>query len=105
MTMRNALFVILSAFLGSCATSSEPRSHGAAVVGATGGAVGGAAVGYSSAGLLCTIGGPLCALVVIPAAIVGGLIGGVAGSVADRVSAQPVPSDGVPADTSVPPGG
>lgn len=105
MTMRNVLFVILSAFLAGCATSSEPRSHGGAVVGAAGGAVGGAAVGYSSAGMLCTLGGPLCALVVIPAAIVGGLIGGAAGSVVDRVSAQPVPSGGAPADTSVPQGG
>ncbi len=103
--MNKLFFVFLCAALTGCASNSEPRSHGGAVVGATGGAVGGAAVGYSSAGILCTIGGPLCALVVIPAAIVGGLIGGVAGSVADRVSAQPVPSDGAPADTSVSQGG
>ena len=54
-----------------------------AVVGAGGGALAGGAMAYSSAGLMCTIGGPLCAILVIPAAIVGGLVGGVAGGVID----------------------
>jgi hypothetical protein len=56
-----------------------------AVIGGAGGAAGGAALGYGSAGVLCTVGGPLCALVVVPAAIVGGLVGGVAGGVIQNV--------------------
>jgi hypothetical protein len=56
-----------------------------AVIGGAGGAAGGAALGYGSAGVLCTIGGPLCMLVVVPAAIVGGLVGGVAGGVIQNV--------------------
>ena len=46
-----------------------PTSHAGTALGAGGGALGGAAMGYSSAGILCTIGGPLCMLIVIPAAL------------------------------------
>jgi hypothetical protein len=52
-----------------------------ALVGAAGGAGVGAMSGYSSAGLLCTIGGPLCLAIVVPVALVGGVVGGVAGDV------------------------
>lgn len=57
-----------------------------AVVGAAGGAGFGALSAQSSAGLLCTIGGPLCWVVVVPAAIVGGVVGGVAGAAVDAVT-------------------
>lgn len=60
-----------------------------AVVGAAGGAAIGAASAQASAGLLCTVGGPLCLIVMIPAAIVGGLVGGVTGGVVDAVTADP----------------
>jgi hypothetical protein len=59
------------------------------VAGAAGGAAGGAAIGYGAAGLLCTIGGPLCMIVVIPAAIVGAVAGGTVGSVADAIGSDP----------------
>jgi len=59
-----------------------------AVVGGVGGAGIGAAMGQASAGLLCTIGGPLCLLYVVPAAIVGGLVGGVAGGVIDSATSD-----------------
>ena len=65
-------------------------------MGAMGGAGAGAAMGYSSAGLLCTIGGPLCLIVVVPAAIVGGVVGLAAGGVVDAVSAGPRPQAGPP---------
>jgi hypothetical protein len=80
--------------------------NGGKVVGAVGGAGAGAAMGYSSAGLLCTLGGPLCLIVVIPAAIVGGVVGLAAGGVVDAVSAGPRPQEGPPpADTSALQGG
>jgi hypothetical protein len=63
--------------------------NGGAVVGAAGGAAVGAVSAQASAGLLCTIGGPLCLIVMIPAAIVGGLVGGVTGGVIDAVTADP----------------
>jgi len=44
---------------------------------------------YSSAGMLCTIGGPLCMLVVVPVAVVGGLVGGAAGAAIDAVATDP----------------
>src|SRR5436190_3055362 len=69
--------------------STRPGRHDAAVLGTAGGAAGGAALGYGAAGMLCTIGGPLCMIVVIPAAIVGALVGGTAGTVADAVAADP----------------
>jgi hypothetical protein len=59
------------------------------VAGAAGGAAGGAAIGYGAAGLLCTIGGPLCMIVVIPAAIVGAVAGGTIGTVADAIGSDP----------------
>jgi len=57
--------------------------NGGAVIGGVGGAGVGAAMGQASAGILCTIGGPLCAFVVVPAVIFGGLIGGTAGAIGD----------------------
>ena len=59
-----------------------------AVAGGVGGAAIGAGVGQASAGLLCTIGGPLCLIYVVPAAIVGGLVGGVAGGVIDSATSD-----------------
>src|ERR1700704_3542480 len=46
-----------------------------AVIGAAGGAGIGALSAQASAGLLCTVGGPLCLIVMIPAAVVGGPLG------------------------------
>ena len=60
-----------------------------AFVGAAGGAGLGAMSAYSSAGMLCTIGGPLCMVVVVPVALVGGLVGGVAGAAVDAVATDP----------------
>ena len=79
--------LILVIFSGCAGTPEQPedKSHGGKIVGAAGGAVGAGVMAYSSAGLLCTIGGPLCAIVVIPAAIVGALVGGAAGSVVDAI--------------------
>jgi hypothetical protein len=69
--------------------STRPARHQGAVAGAAGGAAGGAAIGYGAAGMLCTIGGPLCMIVVIPAAIVGAVAGGTVGTVADAIGADP----------------
>jgi hypothetical protein len=112
------LFSILCALVVGCAaapkgdnaveesTNRPNAGHGGKVVGALGGAGAGAAMGYSSAGLMCTISGPLCLFVVVPAAIVGGVVGLAAGSVVDAVSGAPRPQGGPPpADTSVPLGG
>lgn len=71
-------------FEGSGASYAE-----GAVLGAAGGAGVGAMSAKASAGLLCTIGGPLCLIVVIPAAIVGGLVGGLAGAAADAITSDP----------------
>lgn len=74
------------------AAQFEPEGGGineGAVIGAAGGAGIGAMSAKASAGLLCTIGGPLCLIVVIPAAIVGGLVGGVAGGVVDALTTDP----------------
>jgi len=68
---------------------SQVRYADGAVIGATGGAGIGAMSGYSSAGILCTIGGPLCMMIVVPVAVVGGLVGGVAGAAVDAVTADP----------------
>ena len=59
------------------------------MLGTAGGAAGGAALGYGAAGVLCTIGGPLCMIVVIPAAIAGAVVGGTAGTVVDAINADP----------------
>jgi hypothetical protein len=61
-----------------------------AVIGATGGAGIGAMSAYSSAGLLCTIGGPLCMMVVVPGAVAGGLVGGLAGAAVQAVTTDPL---------------
>jgi hypothetical protein len=106
---------ILCMLLVACA-GSPPRDdaqvekstsgNGGKVVGAVGGAGAGAAMGYSSAGLLCTISGPLCLIVVVPAAIVGGVVGLAAGGVVDAVSAGPRPQAGpLPGGTSALQGG
>mgnify|MGYP006196646875 CR=1 FL=1 len=67
--------------------------RGSAVEGTVIGAAGGAGIGAmsakASAGLLCTVGGPLCWIVMIPAAVVGGVVGGLAGGVADAVTSTP----------------
>ena len=82
------------------------KRHDGKIVGTLGGAGAGAAMGYSSAGMMCAISGPLCLVVVVPAAIVGGVVGLAAGSVVDAVSAQPKQQGAAPpADTSAPRGG
>lgn len=68
------------------APAGETRHHEGKVIGGAGGALAGGAMAYSSAGLLCTIGGPLCAVVVVPAAILGGVIGLAGGTVVDKVN-------------------
>jgi ABC-type uncharacterized transport system auxiliary subunit len=60
-----------------------------AVIGAAGGAGIGAMSAKASAGLLCTLGGPLCWIVMVPAAIVGGVIGGLAGGAVDALTTDP----------------
>src|SRR4051812_35906729 len=60
-----------------------------AVIGGVGGAGIGALYAQATGGLLCTIGGPLCLIVVIPAAIVGGLVGGVGGAALDAITTDP----------------
>ena len=118
--MKKLVVVILSITVAACGSSpqkddeAEQKTHTGKIVGATGGGAIGAAVGWSQAGVLCTVSGPLCAIVVIPVAIFGGLIGGAAGSIGDAMkdaraneerrqatekSAQPR------ADTSARPGG
>jgi len=88
------------------AVEKSTSGSGGKVMGAVGGAGAGAAMGYSSAGMLCTISGPLCLIVVVPAAIIGGVVGLAAGSVVDAVSAGPRPQGSPPpADTSAPLGG
>jgi len=69
---------------------SQVRYADGAVIGATGGAGIGAMSGYSSAGILCTIGGPLCMMVVVPVAVVGGLVGGVAGAAVQAATSDPL---------------
>jgi hypothetical protein len=69
---------------------SQVRYADGAVIGATGGAGIGAMSAYSSAGLLCTIGGPLCMMVVVPVAVVGGLVGGLAGAAVQAATTDPL---------------
>lgn len=75
------------------AAQLDPQGRGSAAEGAVIGAAGGAGIGAmsakASAGLLCTVGGPLCWVVMIPAAVVGGLIGGVVGGAADAITSAP----------------
>ena len=112
--MRKALPLLLVVVLFTgCASapSQETDSHSGAVVGGAGGALAGGAMAYSSAGILCTIGGPLCVAFILPAAIIGGVVGLTAGSVVDAVGnakkqetakGEEAPP---PADTSAPRGG
>ena len=75
------------------AAQLDPQGRGSAAEGTVIGAAGGAGIGAmsakASAGLLCTVGGPLCWVVMIPAAVVGGLIGGVVGGAADAITSAP----------------
>ena len=75
------------------AAQLDAAARGSAAEGAAIGAAGGAGIGAmsakASAGLLCTLGGPLCWIVMIPAAIVGGVVGGLAGGVADAIASHP----------------
>jgi hypothetical protein len=75
------------------AAQLDAAARGSAAEGAAIGAAGGAGIGAisakASAGLLCTVGGPLCWIVMIPAAIVGGVVGGLAGGVADAITSHP----------------
>jgi ABC-type uncharacterized transport system auxiliary subunit len=113
--MRTPLSLLLAAALAGCGATSprqenpgsvaivaspyEPAAqfdaHGkgsyaeGAVLGAAGGAGIGAMSAKASAGLLCTLGGPLCLIVMVPAAIVGGLVGGVAGAAVDAITTDP----------------
>ena len=123
-------FLLVAATLAGCAraplpfeentieresAASQHDRHDGKIIGALGGATGGAVLGYSSAGVLCAIGGPLCAIVVVPAMIVGGVAGGAAGSVvdaanssrADEAARKASTADTAPlrADTSAPQGG
>lgn len=113
--MRNPFALLLAASVAAC-TASSPRQQqdlgsvaivaspyepaaqfngsnanyaDGAVIGGVGGAGIGAISAQASAGLMCTIGGPLCLIVVIPAAIVGGLVGGVAGAAVDAITTDP----------------
>ena len=89
--MKKSIVVILALALAACGSApqkeeeAEQKTHTGKIVGATGGGAIGAAWGWSSAGVLCTISGPLCAVVVVPVAIFGGLLGGAAGSIGDAV--------------------
>jgi len=71
-------------FDGSNASYAE-----GALLGAAGGAGYGALSAHASAGLLCTIGGPLCLAIVVPVAVVGGVVGGVAGAAMDAITTDP----------------
>jgi hypothetical protein len=75
------------------AAQLDAHGKGSAAEGAVIGAAGGAGIGAmsakASAGLLCTVGGPLCWVVMIPAAVVGGVVGGLAGGVADAITSSP----------------
>jgi hypothetical protein len=112
--MRNGFSFLLVAALAGCSASSphqrnlgsvaivaspyEPAAQfngsnanyaDGAVIGGVGGAGIGAIAAQASGGLLCTIGGPLCLIVVVPAAIVGGLVGGVTGAAVDALTTDP----------------
>jgi hypothetical protein len=75
------------------AAQLDANARGSAAEGAVVGAAGGAGIGAlsakASAGLLCTVGGPLCWVVMVPAAIVGGVVGGLAGGAADAITSAP----------------
>ena len=113
--MRKPLAVMLAAALAGCGTAPSRQSDIApaaivasplepaaqlgaananyidgALVGAAGGAGVAAMSAQASAGLLCTLGGPLCWVVMVPAAVVGGVVGGVAGAAVDAVTTDPL---------------
>ena len=75
------------------AAQLDATARGSAAEGAVIGAAGGAGIGAlsakASAGLLCTMGGPLCWVVMVPAALVGGMVGGLAGGAADAITSGP----------------
>ena len=116
--MRTSIVPALAlAILTACASGPEKesseappdRSHRGKSIGIAAGGLGGIAFGLSSAGVLCAI-GPLCAVIVIPAAIIGGVLGGTAGSVVDAISDSQAErekerTDPPRGDTSTPPGG
>src|SRR3954469_1193717 len=81
--------IVASALEPAAQLQGGRTSYDGAMIGATGGAGLGAMSAYSSAGILCTIGGPLCMMIVVPVAVVGGLVGGVAGAAVDAVTADP----------------
>jgi hypothetical protein len=113
--MRNLLALLIAAPLAGCTTTPprpqqdlgsvaivaspyEPAAQfngsnanyaDGAVIGGVGGAGIGALSAQASGGLLCTLGGPLCLIVVVPAAIVGGLVGGIAGAALDAITTDP----------------
>lgn len=104
--MLRILVAVLVVVLSGCASppqkdrsAEEARHHEGKVIGGAGGALAGGAMAYSSAGLLCTLGGPLCAFVVVPAAILGGVLGVAAGSVVD------VAREGTKDEAAAPPEG
>ena len=81
-----SLAIVPVAYEPPAKSEEAKKGYTGAVLGAGGGALAGGAMAYGSAGLMCTIGGPLCAVVVIPAAIVGGLVGGLAGGAIDAAT-------------------
>ena len=97
----DAVNVVASAYEPAAQLGAARRGSAAegTVIGAAGGAGIGAMSAKASAGLLCTLGGPLCWIVMIPAAVVGGVVGGLAGGVADALTSAP--SDKVLAARSV----
>ncbi len=86
-----AVHVVASPYEPAAQLDAAARGSAAegAVIGAAGGAGIGALSAKASAGLLCTVGGPLCWIVMIPAAIVGGVVGGLAGGTADAITSGP----------------
>ena len=107
--MLRILIAALVIALAGCASSpqketaaEEPRHHEGKVIGGAGGALAGGAIGYSSAGVLCTIGGPLCMAVVVPAAILGSIVGLAGGAVVDKVNDER--SRNATDEAAVPPG-
>jgi len=87
----DAVNVVASPYEPAAQLDAAARGSAAegAVIGAAGGAGIGAMSAKASAGLLCTLGGPLCWIVMIPAAVVGGVVGGLAGGVADAITSHP----------------
>lgn len=89
--VRGPAMVVASPYEPAAQLDSGGRGSAAegALIGAAGGAGIGALSAKASAGLLCTVGGPLCWVVMVPAAIVGGVVGGLAGGAADAITSGP----------------